>query len=97
EDGIRDRNVTGVQTCALPILALNQIFDIISVLLYSFHALPTIISKPPSLSHIGWNNQIIFHQSYTPYNEVTKQYSLFAHHLLQSIILRNQLYYLLLL
>src|SRR5699024_11828751 len=23
EDGIRDRNVTGVQTCALPILSLN--------------------------------------------------------------------------
>src|SRR5699024_12026662 len=25
EDGIRDRNVTGVQTCALPILFLNRI------------------------------------------------------------------------
>src|SRR5207249_9663453 len=24
EDGIRDRNVTGVQTCALPILTLNS-------------------------------------------------------------------------
>src|SRR5699024_11757375 len=26
EDGIRDRNVTGVQTCALPILLLSLIF-----------------------------------------------------------------------
>src|SRR5699024_11712314 len=25
EDGIRDRNVTGVQTCALPILLLHQL------------------------------------------------------------------------
>src|SRR5437868_8330980 len=25
EDGIRDRNVTGVQTCALPIFALNHV------------------------------------------------------------------------
>src|SRR5699024_11452592 len=25
EDGIRDRNVTGVQTCALPILEVNQV------------------------------------------------------------------------
>src|SRR5699024_11763057 len=28
EDGIRDRNVTGVQTCALPICALGAIFKI---------------------------------------------------------------------
>src|SRR5207249_5924545 len=27
EDGIRDRNVTGVQTCALPILATNAIIE----------------------------------------------------------------------
>src|SRR5699024_11745404 len=26
EDGIRDRNVTGVQTCALPIYSLKRIF-----------------------------------------------------------------------
>src|SRR5207248_8485783 len=25
EDGIRDRTVTGVQTCALPILAMNEV------------------------------------------------------------------------
>src|SRR5699024_11542862 len=25
EDGIRDRNVTGVQTCALPIFTLNEV------------------------------------------------------------------------
>src|SRR5207249_5608588 len=29
EDGIRDRNVTGVQTCALPILADQQIRDFV--------------------------------------------------------------------
>src|SRR5699024_11240938 len=27
EDGIRDRNVTGVQTCALPILPLEDLID----------------------------------------------------------------------
>src|SRR5699024_8884440 len=27
EDGIRDRNVTGVQTCALPILGLGPLVD----------------------------------------------------------------------
>src|SRR5699024_11313485 len=27
EDGIRDRNVTGVQTCALPILHVNSIIE----------------------------------------------------------------------
>src|SRR5699024_11354551 len=27
EDGIRDRNVTGVQTCALPIFFYNTLFD----------------------------------------------------------------------
>src|SRR5437868_9757050 len=29
EDGIRDRNVTGVQTCALPIYRINRIFFIL--------------------------------------------------------------------
>src|SRR5699024_11805735 len=32
EDGIRDRNVTGVQTCALPILVGCTGMDIISIL-----------------------------------------------------------------
>src|SRR5699024_12076159 len=27
EDGIRDRNVTGVQTCALPILSMDYLFS----------------------------------------------------------------------
>src|SRR5699024_11774802 len=31
EDGIRDRNVTGVQTCALPILAAKHYFDTVVV------------------------------------------------------------------
>src|SRR5699024_2966764 len=31
EDGIRDRNVTGVQTCALPILVVNKLRGIINV------------------------------------------------------------------
>src|SRR5699024_11666404 len=46
EDGIRDRNVTGVQTCALPILA-----DI-DVLIT-----PTLPVPPPSLTQevIQWN------------------------------------------
>src|SRR5699024_12073630 len=30
EDGIRDRNVTGVQTCALPILASNDVEDAVT-------------------------------------------------------------------
>src|SRR5699024_12000801 len=33
EDGIRDRNVTGVQTCALPIYKLN--FDLLYIKNYS--------------------------------------------------------------
>src|SRR5207249_9043668 len=31
EDGIRDRNVTGVQTCALPILAIDQLEQLIAL------------------------------------------------------------------
>src|SRR5699024_48836 len=34
EDGIRDRNVTGVQTCALPIF-LPSLFDLHSVQLFT--------------------------------------------------------------
>src|SRR5699024_11707992 len=37
EDGIRDRNVTGVQTCALPILFTIGIINIITNKLYIFH------------------------------------------------------------
>src|SRR5699024_12211293 len=31
EDGIRDRNVTGVQTCALPILEVSLVFPFVPV------------------------------------------------------------------
>src|SRR5699024_11858976 len=31
EDGIRDRNVTGVQTCALPICAASTVIVLVSV------------------------------------------------------------------
>src|SRR5699024_11406904 len=34
EDGIRDRNVTGVQTCALPILAIGMIRGVSIALRY---------------------------------------------------------------
>src|SRR5699024_11961394 len=34
EDGIRDRNVTGVQTCALPILGLRGKEDIVELNLH---------------------------------------------------------------
>src|SRR5438067_2225975 len=31
EDGIRDRNVTGVQTCALPIFASKELADVVLI------------------------------------------------------------------
>src|SRR5699024_11351036 len=40
EDGIRDRNVTGVQTCALPISARAEVIDIKDHLLACWHSPP---------------------------------------------------------
>src|SRR5207249_8997275 len=42
EDGIRDRNVTGVQTCALPILHLRRIAD-----WWVGDEQPALVSHPP--------------------------------------------------
>src|SRR5699024_12337949 len=35
EDGIRDRNVTGVQTCALPIYFCLSLYDILDFFLFN--------------------------------------------------------------
>ena len=40
EDGIRDIGVTGVQTCALPILKNCEFFEVCSNIQYEFTALP---------------------------------------------------------
>src|SRR5699024_12801982 len=44
EDGIRDRNVTGVQTCALPIFSINK-----------FYARELRIISKHSLYYFRWN------------------------------------------
>src|SRR5699024_11723918 len=44
EDGIRDRNVTGVQTCALPILKINSGDGVARV--YFAHESPVEYSEP---------------------------------------------------
>src|SRR5699024_11948364 len=51
EDGIRDRNVTGVQTCALPIFCpvQSQIFSLKNLCL---HADPVIMCLDCSLSRV---------------------------------------------
>src|SRR5437868_9235901 len=55
EDGIRDRNVTGVQTCALPILR-GKIFPVVAVVDESVDPLPELrvhrvmeFSLPPQI------------------------------------------------
>src|SRR5699024_11317733 len=42
EDGIRDRNVTGVQTCALPIFGLVTAFDIKADVLVSLALIASV-------------------------------------------------------
>src|SRR5699024_11906969 len=42
EDGIRDRNVTGVQTCALPILALSVVLAVLSFAVFHITALGVV-------------------------------------------------------
>src|SRR5699024_12120131 len=49
EDGIRDRNVTGVQTCALPILPNNGSLVILFQQVMAF-AIPEILMIFPLLS-----------------------------------------------
>src|SRR5699024_105693 len=60
EDGIRDRNVTGVQTCALPILSLREVCDADVYLLRAagFHGVPTETACPvcrkENLAEVSW-------------------------------------------
>src|SRR5699024_12230291 len=57
EDGIRDRNVTGVQTCALPISLLwkiNRYTAIVNWFLcqqYAYHHRTTTSSLNPAINH----------------------------------------------
>src|SRR5699024_11456041 len=67
EDGIRVRNVTGVQTCALPILIklLTDLLD--DVLTYSY------ADPPADMSHM-WKQQInIEDPDYTGYRHEVKE------------------------
>src|SRR5207249_7529653 len=50
EDGIRDRNVTGVQTCALPICTCFQNTSGMSVSPTGPEVEPHVTSRPPPLS-----------------------------------------------
>src|SRR5699024_11282778 len=50
EDGIRDRNVTGVQTCALPILIVILTFDKLSLNRYQG---PYLLLIKRFLPHLG--------------------------------------------
>src|SRR5699024_2640656 len=60
EDGIRDRNVTGVQTCALPISEISLKNDKFSgTLMFSvdFSLLPTLLATKPEIrlkNPVGW-------------------------------------------
>src|SRR2546430_12844947 len=45
EDGIRDLTVTGVQTCALPILTTTPLFDTAQVTVSTFDACGTLLAR----------------------------------------------------
>src|SRR5207249_9245212 len=60
EDGIRDRNVTGVQTCALPISTagllaklLNLAFNAITAGLVTWHATRTDLLGPRAATSVA--------------------------------------------
>src|SRR5450830_1207349 len=54
EDGIRDRNVTGVQTCALPIVALLETLDVASDLLDNRTVLMSDGERIGGEDLVGW-------------------------------------------
>src|SRR5699024_11866903 len=66
EDGIRDRNVTGVQTCALPICptrTVNQVNDFISCsngLTTTFSYYPSQRTVPVYLNNLDCRQTTIF-------------------------------------
>src|SRR5699024_11359001 len=55
EDGIRDRNVTGVQTCALPISSRSSV----NLLLLSVSYIKTSLCPHSSHSPLTFNDSII--------------------------------------
>src|SRR5699024_10278012 len=61
EDGIRARNVTGVQTCALPIADLESIISDTRVILFLKFAAPTPPPLPPS------GLKVLAKAGFTPY------------------------------
>src|SRR5699024_11915499 len=52
EDGIRDRNVTGVQTCALPILGKSRYAVFFSIFRKVIIVIPLILILP-TVFHLG--------------------------------------------
>src|SRR5699024_12179769 len=60
-DGIRDRNVTGVQTCALPILIQTSLSWLFSIISFLSSGVPTIIAT----SKLGANFAHSLRQLYT--------------------------------
>src|SRR5699024_2158696 len=58
EDGIRDRNVTGVQTCALPILIINKAESLLSFFNPNAATIPNKIGTnvPARAVALGTNN-----------------------------------------
>src|SRR5699024_11892183 len=57
EDGIRDRNVTGVQTCALPISLFKRHFHLVkqSKLSYSKELNQAVLMNLIQMSPLTWN------------------------------------------
>src|SRR5207249_8313199 len=74
EDGIRDRNVTGVQTCALPIFNNLVFFGfyclLIGYLIFSSTFLPRILGALMAFGGLGWLTFLspALAHSLSPYN-----------------------------
>src|SRR5699024_11707270 len=54
EDGIRDRNVTGVQTCALPICSLRNSFRASLQYSYVLRLARKLFRREPAISVFDW-------------------------------------------
>src|SRR5207249_7400361 len=67
EDGIRDRNVTGVQTCALPILIRSQRIDLIQSHLLGpavYGAVAAIACRVPQVATFHGQSDVSPHERF---------------------------------